>query len=48
MFEIYQNHYNPNKDINKAIKLHNPGAGAWYKKKILSHYKKIEDVYRKG
>lgn len=36
MFEIYQSYYNPKKDINKAIKLHNPGAGSEYKQKILN------------
>ena len=47
MFEIYQNYYNPNKDINKAIKLHNPGAGVWYKKKVLNHYKIITELNEK-
>lgn len=36
MFEIYQSYYNPDKDINRAIKLHNPGAGSDYREKILS------------
>lgn len=35
MFEIYQSYYNPDKDIEKAIKLHNPKAGLDYKNKIL-------------
>ena len=46
MFEIYQNHYNPTKNINKAIKLHNPGAGPWYKDKVLSCYKEMQDIYK--
>lgn len=47
MFEIYQNYYNPKKDINKAIKLHNPGAGIWYKKKVLNYYKIITELNEK-
>lgn len=43
MFEIMQNHYNPKLDINKAIKLHNPGAGARYKAKILCKINKIKE-----
>lgn len=27
-------HYNPTRDIDRAIKLHNPGAGKWYGKRI--------------
>ena len=34
MFEIYQGYYNPTKNINKAIKLHNPGAGQSYLNKV--------------
>ena len=34
MFNIIQNYYNPNKDIDKAIKLHNPRAGKIYADKI--------------
>lgn len=36
MFEILQNHYNPDKDIDKAIKLHNPRAGQSYRIKIMN------------
>lgn len=39
MFSIIQNHYNPDKDIYMAIKLHNPKAGDWYKNRILSFMK---------
>lgn len=35
MFNILQNHYNPDKDIKKAIKLHNPNAPKLYSIKIL-------------
>lgn len=48
MFEIMQNHYNPKLDINKAIKLHNPGAGARYKAKILCKINKIKEKCSKS
>ena len=34
MFEMINDHYNPNRDIDKAIELHNPRAGKWYNKRI--------------
>lgn len=34
MFEIYQSYYNPNKNISKAIRLHNPGGGTAYIAKV--------------
>lgn len=34
MFEMMNDHYNPTRDIDRAIKLHNPGAGKWYEKRI--------------
>ena len=34
MFEIIQTYRNPQRDINKAIKLHNPRAGKQYAVKI--------------
>lgn len=37
MFSIVQNHYNPDKDIDRAIRLHNPGAGKWYSDRIMEH-----------
>jgi len=37
MFNIMNNHYNPNKNINKAIKMHNPRAPKSYRNKILIH-----------
>lgn len=42
MFEIYQKHYNPNKNIDKAIRLHNPRAGTVYRNKVLNEFKKIK------
>lgn len=43
MFAIVQSHYNPNKDINKAIKLHNPGAGKDYANKIYKAIKELKN-----
>lgn len=42
MFEILQSHYNPNKDIEKAIKLHNPRAGQSYRIKIMNQMENIK------
>lgn len=39
--EMMNDYYNPNKDIDKAIKLHNPNAGAWYAKRIKDRMNKI-------
>ena len=36
MFGIIQNHYNPDHDIEKAIRSHNPGAGDWYYKRVVA------------
>lgn len=36
MFEIYQQHYNPNKDIDKAIVLHRGKVSEKYIKKVKS------------
>lgn len=43
MFEIYQAHFNPDKDILKAIKIHNPGAGQWYTDKVMNEFNKLRD-----
>lgn len=42
MFEILQNHYNPKKDIEKAIKLHNPKAPQSYRIKIMNQMEIIK------
>lgn len=42
MFNIIQSHYNPNKSISKAIKLHNPRSKQSYKNKILAIYKQLK------
>lgn len=34
MFEVYQSNKNPNRDIDKAIRLHNPKAGEWYLERV--------------
>lgn len=44
MFEIYQSYYNPDRDINRAIKLHNPGAGSDYREKILSKINELKTL----
>lgn len=36
MFCIIQNHYNPDHDIEKAIRSHNPGAGDWYYDRVMT------------
>lgn len=43
MFEIVNSHHNPEKDVEKAIKLHNPNAPRSYRTKILN---KIRDIKR--
>ena len=42
MFEILQNHYNPDKDIDKAIKLHNSKASQSYHTKIIKQMEIIK------
>lgn len=39
--EMMNDYYNPNKDIDKAIKLHNPNAGNWYSKRIKDRMEKV-------
>lgn len=41
MFELYQNHFNVYRDESKAIKIHNPKAGNWYRKRVLQELDKI-------
>lgn len=45
MFEIYQAHFNPDKDILKAIKIHNPGAGQWYTNKVMNEFNNLKKDY---
>ena len=41
MFNVVNAYHNPDRDIEKAIRLHNPGAGVDYKNKILT---KLEEL----
>lgn len=41
MFNVYQSHFNPNKDLHLAIKLHNPRAGYSYHRDIENKYKEL-------
>lgn len=49
MYNIYQNHYNPKQDADRAILLHNPTAGPWYREKVkrnlaeIIRYEKIRE-----
>ena len=45
MFDILQSHYNPDKDIDKAIRLHNPKASQSYRMKIMKQMKIINQKY---
>jgi hypothetical protein len=42
MFQIVQKHHNPNKDIKRAIKLHNPLAPETYTEMILYYFNKFK------
>lgn len=42
MFNLMNDHYNPAKDVDIAIKLHNPGAGKWYSDRIKQRMKMIK------
>lgn len=35
MFEIVQGHHNPKRNIEKAIRSHNPTAGDWYYNRVI-------------
>lgn len=41
MFNILQGHYNPERCIKKAIKLHNPRAPQSYFNKVMEEYKRL-------
>lgn len=41
MFNIYQSHFNPNKDMHLAIKLHNPRASYSYHRDIENKYNEL-------
>ncbi len=48
MFAIINSHYNPELDIDKAIKLHNPGAGDWYANRIKQYMEQELSSYVQG
>lgn len=41
MFNLYQSHFNPNRDLHLAIKLHNPRASYSYHRDIEKKYKEL-------
>lgn len=41
IWDIVMKHRNPEKNILKAIKLHNPRAGKWYKEKVMREFLKL-------
>lgn len=41
MFNIYQSHFNPDKDLHLAIKLHNPRASYSYHRDIENKYNEL-------
>lgn len=43
-FTVIQRTYNPERDIERAIYLHNPTAGPWYKRRIMD---KMADIRRR-
>lgn len=45
MFNIIQDYWNPDKNIDKAIKLHNPGAGPEYAEAIYKNMEIIKSRY---
>jgi len=42
IFNLYQEHFNPEKDIDLAIKLHNPRASHLYRDSIMCKYNEIK------
>lgn len=44
MFNIIQDHYNPQHDIERAITLHNPRGGNYYHTKVMRNYSKWEQI----
>lgn len=41
MFNLYQDYFNPNKDLHLAIKLHNPRANYSYHRDIEKKYREL-------
>lgn len=44
MFNIIQEHYNPGRSIETAIKMHNPGAGDWYRNKVHAQLESMQPI----
>ena len=43
MFETIQSHHNPEKDLIRAIKLHNPRAGKWYRDRVVARLNYLKE-----
>lgn len=43
MFHVVQDYWNPERDIARAIRLHNPGAGPWYAERIHARMNTIRE-----
>ena len=41
MFNIVQAHHNPKRDIEKAIRMHNPRGGDWYYRRVIKAMEEI-------
>lgn len=41
IWEVVMAHRNPDKNIDLAIRLHNPKARAWYREKVMKEYRKL-------
>lgn len=48
MFQIMNTHYNPSFNIDRAIRIHNPGAGNWYSTRIKGYMKSQIENYQPG
>jgi len=44
MFEIVNGRHNPNKCIERAIWLHNPTAGNWYRDRVMKEYNFLKQI----
>lgn len=46
MFKIISKRYNPRYDLKRACKLHNPGGGNWYYRRVKSEYDRLIEYYK--
>ena len=44
IFEIINSKRNPDRSMDVAIKLHNPGAGSWYKDRIMDNFNLFKEI----